>query len=201
LFQLVKAISLGCLGYAAEAVEAANVILATLHSSATVRTWHYAAPQLRNIIPVDVIVAFNRLIAPLVMQKTRKPAAPPEEPVDPLTAAVVAAHPWKFWGECPGGILPWRPVVLSPTQFHRSPRARKQIDAVLSPAAETASEYVTALRALEDPEHVNFSPSKRCTLKLNVQSDLLREGDADMHELFAGFEAMNFSPVKATRRR
>lgn len=133
----------------------------------------------------------------------------PQSSEPTLADRVVAAHPWKFWGECPGGIRPWRPVVLSPTQvqsrglsplccicfgttftvpqFHRTPRAHKQVTAILSPKVDTEvglktntrtlvracaasitnplclphiqEPYMSELRALGDTEHLSFSTS------------------------------------------
>lgn len=40
-----------------------------------------------------------------------------------------------------------------------------------------------------------------CPSQVKVLTDCVKPGDAGMSDLFTAFEAMNFSPVKAMRRK
>jgi hypothetical protein len=198
----MKGISLGCLGDAFGAIEAAKAILDDLNASPSLRTWQFAAPQLQNLIPNDVLVAFNRLVMPILYK--RPVGSQKADPAQAVRDRIAAAHPWRFWGKCPGGVLPWRPIVVSPSQFHRPSTAAPKVKHILDARSRKAGEepaHVTRVRDLVDPEHINFPIGPRGSMKARITTDLLVADDPAMADLFTSFDAMNFNPSRPTSPR
>lgn len=199
---MLKSLSLGCLGDAFGSLDAARDILTHLRATPSVRTWLSAAPQLRGVLPLEVIIAFNRVVAAPLSKSMRTSIVVEKDcPRPKLTSRVVTAHPWKFWGECPGGIKPWKPVVVSPTQFHRVGLAGPAVAAILASRESDEPVYASELRQLNDTEHVHFPFPGKASLRLEAPPTFVGEADGDMTDLFASFTAMNFSPVRTMARR
>lgn len=197
--QLLKGISHGCVGDADAALQAGKQILDSLRATPSVRTWVHCAPQLRNLVPVEVFVAYNRLVAPELSRLAKpSPKASPRHKQPTIQERVAQAHPWKFWGECPGGIKPWRPVVVSPSQFHRSSAVTRKVPELLtSKIAEKPVGAEYEVMELKDPEHINFPTGEVLSLRLEGKPSLFPKGDETLKDLFQCFEAMNFSPIAA----
>lgn len=197
LLQVLKALSLGCLGDVEPCLATAKMVLQSLKVPPSVRAWYAACPQMRGLVPVDVVSAFNQLVGPVLapLKKSYARSAPS------VKASIQAAHPYKFWGECPGGVRPWRPVVLSPTQFHRPTHVADAVHRMheeLSKPVEPV--YCTEVRGLADPEHVNFETSPSLTfVTAGISSDTVRPGDKELASLFSSFGMLEFSPVAASK--
>lgn len=90
---------------------------------------------------------------------------------------------------------------MSPSQFHRESAAAKKVSAILASRERSETGYMSEMKQLEDPEHINFPTGEILSLRLGKSKDLVKDGDTDMLDLFSSFEHMNFSPIAAGRRR
>jgi hypothetical protein len=157
--QVLKALSLLCLKDTAQCMAVVEELPIPLSHRFRHNRWLRAAPHLRGLLPKALFKAFSefvdrytlgdhlgvggrelpspmkRVLAPGVMVTSK--AKTLELTRDWWSTQIKTAHPWTYWGKCPGGIRPAPSALVVPLQF--APKsARGALVGTSSPAASDA---------------------------------------------------------------
>ena len=224
--QILQALAYMCLDNFPRAIAVANNVEVVSQRRFRVSTWGaVGAPLLKGLLPVSLLKAFANYIdthslgdslgvkgttlAPPPMKfggatstalaYLRHPSHP--RPREWWKSQLKAAHPWGFWGTCPGGVKPPAMVVAAPSQFtvpSRSGRAAAVDDDTgsdlvcekLQKVVSKSRRRAAALRAKEEASdavrhrHVWDTATYLQDIQGEEEGDTDEEDISDLHESF-----------------